>query len=74
MAISKKPAAARHTQERVHEQIARPTAADSKRLNVPVPPDLYRRMKHQSAEEDRSIAEITRELWRRYLAGHDLDE
>lgn len=67
MGINARPKAPRETQEAVRDEIARPRADESKRLNVPVPPDLYRQMKRQAVEEDRSIAEITRELWSNYL-------
>jgi len=67
MALSKKPSAARPTQERVHDQVMR-QATGFKRLNAPVPVDLYRRIQQQALDEDRSIAEITRELWQRYLS------
>lgn len=73
MAISKRPQVDRTTQEQTHQRIAPPRADESKRLHVPVPPDLYRRMKHQAADEDRSVAAITRELWQQYLdqQGHE---
>ena len=69
MPITKRPGGPSPTQQKVHDQISRPTAAESKRLHVPVPPEMYRRMKRQAADEDRSIAEITREIWQRYLDG-----
>lgn len=43
------------------------SATGTKRLNAPVPADLYRRIQHQALNEERSVAEITRELWVRYL-------
>gem|GEM_PF-4795613 len=70
MAISKRPQTERSTQEQIHQKIAKPRAEESKRLHVPVPPDMYRLMKHKAADEDRSIAEITRELWQQYLDAH----
>jgi len=66
MAISKRPAERSSTQQEVHEQVAA-RAVGSKRLNVPIPADLYRRIQQRALDEDRSIAEITRELWQRYL-------
>ncbi len=68
MAINQRPKGERATQSEVHERISRPTAADSKRLHVPVEPELHRAMKQRAIDEDRTIAEITRELWREYLA------
>lgn len=66
MALSKKPGASRPTQDRVHEQVMQ-TATGYKRLNVPMPADMYRQIQQQALNEDRSIATITRELWARYL-------
>lgn len=68
MAIKQRPSdSGRKTQEKVKGELSKPSADESKRLNVPVPPDLYQRMKHQAVAEDRSLAEITRELWQEYL-------
>lgn len=68
MALSKRPkTSARPTQDRVHESVVR-EAVGYKRLNAPVPADLYKRIQQQALDEDRSIAEITRELWQRYLS------
>jgi hypothetical protein len=39
-----------------------------KRLNAQVEASLYRRIKTQSAREDRSISDITRQLWIEYLS------
>ena len=40
---------------------------ESKRLNVPVSPELMKRIKLRAVEEDRNAAVITRELWVSYL-------
>jgi len=37
------------------------------RLNADIEKSLYREIKIRCAEEDRSISEITRELWVEYL-------
>jgi|JI7StandDraft_1071085.scaffolds.fasta_scaffold120767_2 hypothetical protein len=39
----------------------------SKRLNVEIDIELYRQIKIQSAKEGRTIAEITTELWTKYI-------
>lgn len=39
----------------------------SKRLNVEIDMDLYRQIKIQAAEEGRTIAEITNEIWTNYI-------
>lgn len=68
MAIKQRPTRDQpRKQDEVKEDLARPRADESKRLNVPVPPDLYKAMKRQSVEEERSISEITRALWQEYL-------
>ena len=67
MGIKSKPKTQRDTQDQILERLSRPRADESKRLHVPVPPDLYQRMRLQAVHEDRSLAEITRELWTRYL-------
>jgi len=67
MGIRSKPGPRGERQQQIHDQISRPTAAESKRLHVPVPPDLYRQMQQQALNEGRSLAEITRELWAGYL-------
>ena len=72
MGLCQKPSKSR-TQQATHERLAK--AIDgTKRLNVPIDGALYRQMKRQAVEEDRTMAEITRELWEGYLAerGGDL--
>lgn len=39
-----------------------------RRLNVDVEDSLYRRIKVRVAEEDKTITEITRDLWIEYLS------
>lgn len=41
--------------------------APKKRLNVEVEAALYKRIRARALEEDRSVSEITRELWIKYL-------
>jgi hypothetical protein len=41
-----------------------------KRLNAQVEATLYRRIKTQAAREDRSISDITRQLWVEYLSNY----
>lgn len=41
--------------------------APPKRLNLDVEAGFYRLMRQRALEEDRSMADITRELWRKYL-------
>lgn len=39
----------------------------TRRLNADIEVGLYRRMKAQAVAEDRTLSEITRELWLEYL-------
>jgi hypothetical protein len=66
MALSKRPGPASPTQAKVHDSVVR-EAVGYKRLNAPIPADLYKQIQQRALDEDRSIAEITRELWQRYL-------
>ncbi len=44
------------------------TDGPKKRLNAQVEANLYRHIKTQAAREDRSISDITRQLWLEYLS------
>lgn len=46
----------------------RSTDEPKKRLNAEIEASLYRRIKTRAAHEDRTISEITRELWIEYLS------
>ena len=46
----------------------RETAVGTKRLNIDVEATLYRRMKTQAVKEDRTLSDITRQLWAEYLS------
>ena len=46
------------------------TNEPKKRLNADVEASLYRRIKTQALTEDRSISDITRQLWVEYLSKH----
>jgi len=41
-----------------------------KRLNADVDAALYKRIRLQALEEDRTVSDITRELWIEYLSKH----
>ena len=65
MALSaKRPS---RTKERLIEEV-RDTAEPKRRLNADVDASLYRRIKTRAAQEDRSISEITRQLWLDYMS------
>jgi hypothetical protein len=64
MALStKRPSAAK---ERLLQDIQE-TAVPLRRLNTDIEATLYRRMKARAVQEDRTLSEITRELWLEYL-------
>ncbi len=44
-----------------------------KRLNADIEASLYRKMKAQAVKEDRTLSEITRELWLEYLRKHSAE-
>lgn len=46
------------------------TAGPMRRMNIDVDAQFYRRMKRQALEEDRTLSQITRELWAEYLRKH----
>ena len=46
------------------------TREPKKRLNADLEASLYRRIKAQAVREDRSISDITRQLWVEYLSKH----
>jgi hypothetical protein len=48
----------------------RATAEPKRRLNADVEASLYRRIKACAAHEERSISDITRQLWLEYLSNH----
>ena len=72
MGISQKPSKT-STQTATHDRLAK-SIDGTKRLNVPIDAALYRRMKLQALQEDRTMAEITRELWEGYLERNSAEE
>jgi macrodomain Ter protein organizer (MatP/YcbG family) len=46
----------------------RATTTPTRRLNIDVEATLYRRMKTQAVKEDRTLSDITRQLWQEYLS------
>lgn len=66
MALSaNRPSGKKHPNHRKVEKILDGSAV--RRLNVPIDSATYRAIKMQCAIEDRSISEVTRELWLEYL-------
>ena len=68
MALSaKRPSKGDETRKRIMQDVTGMTEK-RRRLNADVEDSLYRRIKLRAAEEDRSISEITRDLWTEYLS------
>jgi hypothetical protein len=51
----------------------RESAPPLKRLNADIEASLYRKVKAQAVKEDRTLSEITRELWLEYLRKHSAE-
>ena len=51
----------------------RETGAPTRRLNIDVDATLYRRMKTQAVKEDRTLSDITRQLWQEYLSKNSVE-
>ena len=64
---SKRPSKGDETRARLLSDVS-DTTEKKKRLNADVEESIYRRIKMRSAEEGRTISEITRELWIEYLS------
>jgi len=65
---TKRPSKADTNRAKLLKQVTEDGDGKMKRLNVPFEPDLYRRAKLRAAEDGRSMADITRELWETYLS------
>ena len=63
----KRPSRAENNRDRLVQEVTR-EAERMRRLNANIEDSLYRRIKIKAAEEGRTIAEITRELWIEYLS------
>ena len=62
----RRPSRAENNRDRLVQEVTR-EAERMRRLNANIEDSLYRRIKIKAAEEGRTIAEITRELWIEYL-------
>ena len=56
--------------DRLMQEVKDDAHGPKKRLNTDVEASLYRRIKQQAFLEERSISEITRQLWLEYLSEH----
>jgi hypothetical protein len=69
MALSTKRPSTEKEKRRLIAEVQE-TAVRTRRLNADIELPIYRRMKAQAVAEDRTLAEITRELWIEYLRKH----
>ena len=68
MALSaKRPSRADTTKTRLMQDVTDANES-KKRLNAEVEESLYKRIKLKAVEQERSISEITRNLWIEYLS------
>lgn len=67
MALStKRPSRGDETREKLLRDV-KGSAGGTKRLNIEIDADLYKRLKMRSAEEDRSMSDIVRDIVTSYL-------
>lgn len=64
---TKRPSKADDTRQRLMQDVT-DMGEKKRRLNADIEESLYRRIKGRAAEEGRTIADITRELWLEYLS------
>ena len=63
---AKRPSKGDEARKRIMQDVTE-TSEKKRRLNAEIEDSLYRRIKIRTAEEGRSISDITRELWVEYL-------
>lgn len=66
---AKRPSRGDEARARIMQDITGDTEK-KRRLNAEIEDLLYRRIKIRAAEENRTISEITRELWVAYLSDY----
>ena len=64
---AKRPSKGDEARKRIMQDVTE-TSEKKRRLNAEIEDSLYRRIKIRTAEEGRSISDITRELWVEYLS------
>ena len=55
------------TKDKLLQAVTSQLSGKKKRLNADIEAGLYKRIKARALEEDRSVSDITRELWIEYL-------
>jgi hypothetical protein len=63
---AKRPSRGEETKEKLIQNLT--VDEGTARLNADIEKSLYRKIKIRCAEEDRSISDITRQLWIEYLS------
>lgn len=63
---AKRPSRGDEARKRIMQDI-KEGSEKKRRLNAEIEDSLYRRIKIRAAEENRTISEITRELWLEFL-------
>lgn len=67
MLKAKRPSKGDEARKRIMDEVTE-ASEKKRRLNVDVEASLYRRIKVKAVEKDRSISDITRDLWIEYLS------
>jgi|TARA_B100000745_G_scaffold286154_1_gene221892 hypothetical protein len=65
---AKRPSRGDEARKRIMQDIQE-GSEKKRRLNAEIEDSLYRRIKVRAAEENRTISEITRQLWVEYMGG-----
>jgi len=65
---AKRPSRGDEARKRIMQDI-KEGSEKKRRLNAEIEDSLYRRIKIRAAEENRTISEITRQLWVEYMGG-----
>ena len=64
---TRRPSRSEEARTRILKEVTE-AGGKMRRLNVELDQSLYRQIKRQAVEDDRTISEITRELWIVYLS------
>jgi len=65
---AKRPSRGDEARQRILQEVTETATEKKKRLNAEIEESLYKRIKMKSAEDGRSISDITRDLWSEYLS------
>ena len=65
---AKRPSRGDKARQQILREVADMAPETKKRLNAEIEESLYKRIKMKSLEEERSISDITRDLWYEFLS------